>query len=105
MMNPPFTSAMYALSIASDFIKRDGRNRVIALLPTDYFTSSDRRMRSIRTLRLDCTDEYRVGRWAYIDGLASPKPQSDSIFVFRRATKPTFRHRVHDVRLSGELQQ
>jgi len=103
VMNPPFTAAMYGLSLASEIIRRDGRNRVIALLPTDYFTSAERRMRSVRALHLDVVDEYRVGRWAYLDGLPTQKPQSDSVFVFRRSTRPTFRHRVHDVRLSGKL--
>ena len=83
VMNPPFKLGMYALSLASDFIRKNQCNRVIAILPSDYFVAKKRRQAYTR-LKLAITKEFRIGNVAYIDGRASAKPRPDSIFVFKR---------------------
>ena len=103
VLNPPFKLGMYALSLVSDLIRGNAANRVIALLPSDYFVNARSRMRAFHDLKLDIFREYRVGHWSYLDGSHTVKPTPDSIFIFRRSTRPRFSHRTLDVRLSGEL--
>ena len=105
VMNPPFGLGMFALAIAADMIRGNGRNRVVALLPSDYFLSARLRREQYRSLGLDITKEYKVGHWPYIDGNPNLKPTPDSVFVFRRSKRPTFSHRTFDTRLSGKLDE
>lgn len=104
VMNPPFSLGMKALATASEMIKGGSHRRVYAVLPCAYFLRV-RRSREFRTLGLTITKEYKLGFVRYDDHKPTPKMVSDCLYVFRRSKRPTFSHRVYDVRLSGELDE
>ena len=100
VMNPPFKLGMYALSLASELVKGDPRNRVIAILPSNYFLTL-KRGTSFRDLKLETVTEFRLGTVRYLDDTNVPKPLPDSIYVFKRwVKKPSYVHKTSDVRLS-----
>ena len=83
--NPPFDIALIALHVSAALIKEQGR--ICFLLPTDYFTTSTKRLGLMKNIPVVLEAEFRVGNWNYYAHLGSvhTKRTADSIFVFRLA--------------------
>lgn len=105
--NPDFEFAFAAIYVGLMMIRNQQHGRLVFLLPSDFFESSQARRRIYRIMNFSIVKEYKVGRWNYYPEKGSrEKLTCDSLFVLKhgeRDKKYTFT--THMARVEQHIQK
>jgi hypothetical protein len=82
--NCDFKLAYPTLLLASEMLQPNGR--IFALLPSDFWDGSNRRMDLYPSLRLNICEEHKLGRWNYLPDTkkCKQKRSTDSWYILKK---------------------
>ena len=83
--NPPWEYTFWTIVMSQHLLKDIPTARLILLIPSDYFVSTENKRKLFKKLNIKIERQYQVGRWNYLEDLPTTNARigTDSIFVLK----------------------